>query len=251
MTVLIVDDQPDVVRGEQTGIDWDRLGIDRILTAYNVSDAERVLLEHPVDILLCDIEMPPRSGMELLELIRKKDLHTRCIFLTAHAEFSYAQKAVQLGGFDYILQPAPYSEIEAAVVRAAADLKGKTVQPTMPVQSQPKDAVPPTDDSSIAQAIDYIRQNPDRELTRAQVAEAVYLNPEYLSRLFKKKTGISLHDFIVREKMERAKSMLKDTDIPIGLVAMRIGYTNFSYFSQVFRRYIGMTPQEYRSRARP
>lgn len=251
MTVLIVDDQPDVVRGEQTGIDWNRLGIDRVLTAYTVSDAERALLQNPVDILLCDIEMPPRSGMELLELIRKKDMHTRCIFLTAHAEFTYAQKAVQLGGFDYILQPAPYSEIEAAVIRAAADLKGKTVQNPDPAQSNPDDVIPVTDDSSIAQAIDYIRQNADRDLTRAQVAQAVYLNPEYLSRLFKKKTGISLHDFIIREKMERAKSMLRDTDIPISLVAIRIGYTNFSYFSQVFRRYAGMTPQEYRSREKP
>ena len=86
MTVLIVDDQPDVVWGEQNSIDWKNLGIQRILTAYSVGDAETLLLEESVDILLCDIEMPPRSGLELCSLIQEKKLSTRCIFLSAHAE---------------------------------------------------------------------------------------------------------------------------------------------------------------------
>lgn len=85
MTVLIVDDQPDVVRGEEQGIDWPKLGIDTILTAYSVPEAEELLLSKRVDVLLCDIEMPPRSGLELLEKIREKNsapaasffLHTR------------------------------------------------------------------------------------------------------------------------------------------------------------------------------
>ena len=102
MTVLIVDDQPDVVRGEQQGIDWGKLGIGRILTAYSVPEARELLLGERVDILLCDIEMPPHSGLELLSLIREQKLPARCIFLSAHAEFTYAQEAVRLGGFDYI-----------------------------------------------------------------------------------------------------------------------------------------------------
>ena len=125
MTVLIVDDQPDVVRGEEQGINWTSLGVDRILSAYSVPEAEKLLLSEPVSVLLCDIEMPPRSGLELLELIRERKLPTRCIFLSAHAEFTYAQEAVRLGGFDYILQPAPYSEIEDAVLRALDDIKEK------------------------------------------------------------------------------------------------------------------------------
>ena len=70
MTVLIVDDQPDVVRGEQQGIDWEKLGIGRILTAYSVPEARELLLGERVDILLCDIEMPPHSG--LFSLVHKR-----------------------------------------------------------------------------------------------------------------------------------------------------------------------------------
>ena len=251
MTVLIVDDQPDVVLGEQKGIDWGKLGIARILTAYDVPRAKEILLSERVDILLCDIEMPPYSGLELLSLIRERKLPARCIFLSAHAEFAYAQEAVRLGGFDYILQPAPYSEIEAAVARALQDIKEK--EPHTSDHPAEPDGQPPAytgSSSPVASAIDYIRRNLDRDISRAEIAEAIFLNPEYLSRLFKKETGVALGEFIVREKIEQAKCMLAETDIPVSLVALKTGYSNFSYFSQVFKRHTGLSPLEYRQQNR-
>ena len=249
MTVLIVDDQPDVVRGAKQGVDWKMLGIDRILTAYSVPEAESLLLSEQVEILLCDIEMPPRSGLELCSLIQDRKLATRCIFLSAHAEFSYAQEAVRRGGFDYILQPAPYSEIEKALARAIADIheKGDLVH-TPKSAREPADRINAYSGSKgpVAQAIEYIRQNIGRELNRMEIAEAVFLNPEYLSRLFKTETGGTLSEYITWEKMEQAKEMLRSTDIPIGIIAQKTGYTNFSYFSQVFKRYTGLSPLEYR-----
>ena len=126
MTVLIVDDQPDVVRGEEQGINWTSLGVDRILSAYSVPEAEKLLLSEPVSVLLCDIEMPPRSGLELLELIRERKLPTRCIFLSAHAEFTYAQEAVRLGGFDYILPENLYYSDGTRYVNLSAGVQNMT-----------------------------------------------------------------------------------------------------------------------------
>lgn len=246
MTVLIVDDQPDVVRGEEQGIDWPKLGIDTILTAYSVPEAEELLLSKRVDVLLCDIEMPPRSGLELLEKIREKKLRTRCIFLSAHAEFTYAQEAIRLGGFDYILQPAPYRDIERAILRALDDIKEKDVPTEEPPVPESSGSDYTGSSSPVSSAIEYIRQNLDRDISRAEIADAVFLNPEYLSRLFKKETGVSLNEFIINEKIEQAKSMLEGTDIPVSLIALKTGYANFSYFSQVFRRHTGCSPLEYR-----
>ena len=247
MTILIVDDQQDVVNAEKEGVDWNRLGVATILTAYSVPDAERLRLDKKVDVLLCDIEMPRRSGLELLNMIRERKMETRCIFLSAHAEFIYAQEAIRLGGFDYILQPAPYSEIEASVIRAIEDIKEKKPEVHETKTSQTMDGDSYTGSSSpVASAIDYIRRNLDRDISRSEIAEAIYLNPEYLSRLFKKETGIALNEFIVREKIEQAKSMLKGTNIPVSLIALKMGYTNFSYFSQVFKRHTGLSPLEYR-----
>lgn len=123
MKLLIVDDQMSVVAGLLHGIDWNAMGFDKIDCAYNALDAKLSLEEDEADVMLCDIEMPMQNGLELLTWMRAQGITTRCIFLTSHAKFSYAQEAVRLGGFDYIIQPAPYSEIRNAVEKALEDVR--------------------------------------------------------------------------------------------------------------------------------
>lgn len=125
MQLLIVDDQTGVVQGLLCGIDWNAIGITRVFEAYNASEAKEVLARETVDILLCDIEMPAQSGLELLSWVRDMKIGLECIFLTAHAEFEYARQALAMQSFDYIIQPAPYREIEAAVIRAAEKIRKK------------------------------------------------------------------------------------------------------------------------------
>ena len=122
MKLLIVDDQMSVVEGLKKGVNWKAIGFSEVDTAYNAVDARASLRRRPADVMLCDIEMPMENGLELLAWMREQGMETRCIFLTAHAKFNYAQEAVRLGGFDYIIQPAPYSEIGRAVAKAAEDV---------------------------------------------------------------------------------------------------------------------------------
>lgn len=123
MNVLVVDDQYDVVQGVVGGVNWVGLGISKVYTAHSVEQACAVLQENPVHVLLCDIELPPRTGFEVLDYIHEHELPTQSIFLTAHADFEYARTAVKKGGFDYILQPAPYEEIEQTVSKALLRFK--------------------------------------------------------------------------------------------------------------------------------
>ncbi len=123
MKLLIVDDQITVVEGLLRGIDWNALGFDCVDTAYNAIDARASLLRQEAEVMLCDIEMPVESGLELLKWMRDSGMSTRCIFLTAHARFQYAQETVRLGGFDYIVQPAPYEQVREAAERAIQDVR--------------------------------------------------------------------------------------------------------------------------------
>ena len=107
MNVLIIDDQPDVVAGIHSGINWDALSIRQVFCANDIIRAREILSNNSVDIMLCDIEMPLGSGLELYEWVAEHFPEIKCIFLTSHEDFSYAQKALQLGGFDYLIQPAP------------------------------------------------------------------------------------------------------------------------------------------------
>jgi len=93
----------------------------------------------------------------------------------------------------------------------------------------------------------YIAANLDQPLTRKDIANHVYLNPDYLAKLFKKQTGTALSDYVVNERMRQAKSMLEHTETSIGIVAASVGYSSFSYFSKTFKNKFGLTPQEFRA----
>ena len=102
--------------------------------------------------------------------------------------------------------------------------------------------------SQIDQVVNFIQKNIHQNVTRTEIAHQVYMNPEYLSRLFKKVKGISLSDYIVQEKLKIAISLLEGTNLPVSVIATNIGYTNFSYFTQVFKKVYGISPSEYRQK---
>lgn len=111
-SILIVDDDKLVVEKLVEGLNWQRLGIGTVLTAYNIRQAMEILKEVTVDILLSDIEMPQGSGLELLEWVRDKEIPVECIFLSSYAYFAYAQKAMNLKSREYLLKPVSNRELE-------------------------------------------------------------------------------------------------------------------------------------------
>jgi len=125
----------------------------------------------------------------------------------------------------------------------AVDYVLKYLEHTYEMQEDP-------DANQIEKAIVYIRNNIDKNINRGDVAAHVFLNKEYFSRYFKKHTGYMLKDFILNEKMQFAKNLLESTKLSVSIVASKVGYSNFSHFSRVFRKTEGMTPQEYRQKFR-
>lgn len=131
MKLLIVDDIPSVADGLHKHIAWDELGFTEVFPAYNALEARAILAKEAIDVMLSDIQMPVENGLELFAWTREQGLHVYTIFLTSFADFQYAQQAVKLGGFDYIVQPAPYEEIYEAVKRAVVEIeKERKIQET-------------------------------------------------------------------------------------------------------------------------
>ena len=126
MNLLIVDDQNMVVNGLKKNLDRPKLGIDEIFTATSAKEARLIMMSFPVHILLTDIEMPQEDGLSLFRWTMEKIPQIVGIFLTSHADFSYAQEALRMGGFDYVLQPARIEEIEEVLKRAAAEVEKRS-----------------------------------------------------------------------------------------------------------------------------
>lgn len=119
MNLLIVDDQVNVINGFMTSINFQKLGYQRVASALNTDDALRILKREPIHVLVSDIEMPGKSGLELNAIVKEQYPDVLRILLTSHANFSYAKEGLRLGCFDYLVQPAPYPEIEESLARAA------------------------------------------------------------------------------------------------------------------------------------
>jgi len=92
----------------------------------------------------------------------------------------------------------------------------------------------------------FIRNNYNRNLTLEEIADSVYLSPYYVSRIFKESQSITVMDYVTRVKLDEAKKMLGNTRYKIDEIAVRLGYSDASYFSKVFKKNEGMTPTQFR-----
>lgn len=93
--------------------------------------------------------------------------------------------------------------------------------------------------------LDYVDKHYCEDITRNDLSGMVYISPDYFSSLFKKETGCSLAQYLLEKRMEKAKSLLQ-SEMSVKSAALQTGYSNFSYFSKVFRDTVGMSPMEYR-----
>ncbi len=105
MNILIVDDDQSTVECIRASIDWNALSIKQVFTAHSKGGAMAILETQQVDIVLCDIEMPMGSGLDLLAEVRLKNLTCDFIFLTCHDNFSFAKTAIDYKVASYILKP--------------------------------------------------------------------------------------------------------------------------------------------------
>ncbi len=92
----------------------------------------------------------------------------------------------------------------------------------------------------------YIRMNYDRPLTTSKVAEAVGYNPDYLGRVYRDVYGCTLTEAIHRSRISKACDYLMDTGLTIEQIANKCGFTDPDYFGRVFRRYMKISPGDYR-----
>ncbi len=406
MNILIVDDLLSVVEGIVKGIDWGQLGITGIYKAFNTYEAKVLINNLQIDILLTDIEMPGESGLELVEWIRQEQMDMECIFMSSHANFEYAQRAVEVNSYKYVLLPCPYEEIAGVVsgavgslrqrreqeklyqygkiladdmwfghmmfyncldrekcrgalqrleevsglaadssgylcildilkyedrlqrcdeqlqdfmfhnvisellgsggqkillcrisrrqyvflvcgsgsqtsdisqfrrqIRLAEDAVRNTMQIPVMISfetisdltelpeayerlGQKAEAVEACREESqeavgngdvIGQVVSYVREHISQDIKRSDLANVVHLNIDYLSRIFKREKGITLNDYIILEKLNVAENLLKTTRLPISLIATKVGYSNFSYFSKLYKKVKGKTPAEERT----
>ena len=101
---------------------------------------------------------------------------------------------------------------------------------------------------AIQKALDYIDEHFAEDISLNSVADHVYLHRDYLSRQFKKEVGINFVDYLMNVRLNRAKTLLESTGMRVSDIAVQVGIPNLSYFSTVFSRKFGLSPNAVRNR---
>lgn len=110
-------------KGLCTLIDWQKLDCQIVGTAENGLQAKQAVLDQQPDIIIADIKMPLLNGLELAQWIYSTQRHIQVVLLTAFADFSYAQQAIQYGVSDYVTKTGNLEEIIAAIERCKQKLE--------------------------------------------------------------------------------------------------------------------------------
>jgi YesN/AraC family two-component response regulator len=256
MNLLIINDETLTAETMKTDIPWHVYGIDKVYTAYDTDMGKACILEHPIDLILCDIEMPGENGISMLRWIRENKKDIECIFLTCHASFEYAKEAIQLGCQDYLLIPAKYEEIGEAVLKVVNRMKAQ--REAARYQEYGKQAVnekieqvteiygQKKPEDIINDTVGYIIKNLGSEtLSVNEIADKLFIHPVYLNRIFKKEKGISIGQYIIGERMKMAADLLKTRHLSANAVAELVGYKSYSNFNLMFKKYYGHSPSQY------
>lgn len=247
MNILIVDDEQLAVQGMLDGVNWDVLGFDKVLTANSYAEAVNIIKNTYVDIMVSDIEMPGESGLKLIEYVNEHSQNTECIILTCHDEFDYARTAVSLNCLEYLLKPIRYQKLTEIILRAKEKSKARRQAEQMKQYGQQyikslSQEIKGDTANALENAVYYIDQHLAEELSVRDLAAASYISADHLTRLFKKKFGMTVSEYIQNKRIRLAGELLRQGDATISMVADTVGFGNYSYFTEQFKKHYGFTP---------
>jgi len=255
MNVMIVDDELMIRMGLEKILNGMDIGIKVIGSHSNGMDALAHLSKlgaRDLDLLITDIKMPMMDGLKLAEHTRGKPFAT--IVLSGFGEFEYARKAMRHGVRDYLLKPIDKKQLHELLMR----LKSEGLSDTHETEGE---APPPdmtagesglrTEHHAIEELKALLEERYDRNLDLDETAEAVGMSASYLSRLFKQETGVTITDYLIQIRIEKAKQYLTDhPNLKNYEIAQLVGYGDPVYFNKLFKKCVGVTPRDYKEKFR-
>ncbi|MBZ4664903.1 response regulator [Mahella sp.] len=242
--LIIVEDEYEIRVGLSNYFPWTEIGFEIAGEFENGKQAFEYIMKRHVDAVLCDIKMPIMSGIDLAKLLFTNGIDAKIVFISGYREFEYARQAIQYGVKDYIVKPTKYDEVMEVFGKIKRDLDNQRYLKTQVLNNG--QTIPEIDkgEDIISIVKNYINEN-YKDATLEDAAKIVYINPYYLSKLFKQKTGKNFSDYLTEVKMAKAALFLKNPLYKVYEVGDMIGYKNPKNFARAFKKYYGKSPSEY------
>ncbi len=225
----------------------DKLALPFLLTgeASNGKEAIEMIENNCPDLVITDIRMPQCDGLELAEYLYKNHPGIKVVILSGYNDFSYAQTAIKYAVKDYLLKPVTPEALSASLQKLLITM-----------QKESGDFLPYEVSSSTLEQKDifellekYLQENFRQDISFQELAVKFGFTAEYLGKIFKKHSGLTLSKYLTRLRMNEAKRLLlSHPSMEIQKIGELVGYKDGFYFSRAFKSYTGIQPSEYRNR---
>ena len=230
--ILLADDERGIAEGlsillMQMGQPWEIVGI--------AEDGERYKIN---ELVITDVRMPVMDGLEMIRRLTEEGARCRFIILSGYADFAYAQQAIKLGVRAYVTKPVDEDELAQAILSLFAEKDGDARSDPAPGPKQ----------DTFDRLLEYVREHFNEDMTQQELSERFFLNPVYISQLFRKRTGMTYQNYLTRLRIDRARRYLEETDLMVYEISERVGYSDTAYFSRVFEKTTGIRPTDYRKK---
>lgn len=241
--LIIADDQPLSRNGLKKIVNWNELGFDVVEVFADGSEVLEYLESNQAEVLLLDVVMNKVSGLEVAKWIAQHKRKTKVVLISGYREFENARRAVEYGVSSYLLKPMESREIKEVFrkVKTMLDEEAKLgLNLEMGVSSSSE-----TDMELIRLAEKYIENHLDQMICVDDIAENLFISKGHFQREFKRIKGITVMEYVVQIKMEKAKELLLKKERNYMDIAKILGYSDVKYFQKSFKKYTGYSMREY------
>ncbi len=237
-SILIVDDDPTTCQAHRNLIEQ---GFPSCLVRV-VNDGVAAMAAMEVQapgLVLLDLMMPEMDGFEVLDRMRADPrLHSVPVVILTN-------KVLSLDDIKRIEQHA------RVIVQNKGILTDDEIVAALHRSLFGNEALPPQTSALVKRAIAYMHQNYARPLARWEVAKAIGVSENYLSRVFNQDLGLSPWDYLTRFRINQAKELFRHTQGSVKSIAGQVGFKDQKYFSRIFHKLTGISPIEFKEQLKP
>lgn len=211
------------------------------------SNTLQIIEREDIALVLLDMKDTHSLGMKLCEKIRGGSA-VPIILMGGSNDFYLARKALALHVSDYLLDPVDPVELYKSIrmVKRELDSKYRSNFPSESVNENSLESVPMSSCSIINAIKQFVQEQLHQNITLKKISDSLSFNCAYLGQKFKQHENMTFNDYLLQQRMEKAKSLLETTDMKIYEIAGAVGYTEIDWFYKKFKEYTGTSANEYR-----
>lgn len=251
--LLLIDDEPIIIKGIRSFVDFEALSITEIFEATNGEEALKSFKEYLPDLVLADINMPKMNGLDFAMAAKAIKPDVKIAIITGYDYFDYALIALKSGIDDYILKPVSKKDVQEALrklIIKLQDTHNKSELSVLVSDLINKSNISVDEGYKVRIQREIEANIPNIDFSLTYLAQQLSLSSTYLSSLFKRLYGITFQDYMVSTRLDRAKLLLLSTDMRVYEIAAAVGFDDPNYFSTAFKKTFDCSPKEFKEKAR-